>query len=261
MIKNAALGLTMVLFIALTACSTMSVPPRPSVSQDESVAKLLYRTNLEFEAERLKGSSLGMAYATRDRHELIQTLVHAEQTRTPAFRSIVATTRKMVDQARSAANEDEQILAAIEQLVPNLGPFQSGSEDSFGMNGLFGKARKVDLTIGLEMDADLRPGLSDEVVIPVDASKPTTIYVQPTEAFVGEPLNLTMQVHEVGSAAMLESPVCDIERAHTQLACLVPPGAFTHVRIRLENKGTVSVSVIVFVSGNAGSVSAALASP
>ncbi|MEM9015193.1 MAG: hypothetical protein AAGB02_08820 [Pseudomonadota bacterium] len=122
-----------------------------------------------------------------------------------------------------------------------------------------GKPRKVEMTIGLEMDATLLPGRPDTVRLPVDPTVGATIYVQPVGADLETPVDLSLTVTPVVRGAVAGEAACRVRANHGRLPCFVRAGDYAEIEVRLQNHGARKVAVLVFVSGDKTSVAAALA--
>jgi len=208
-----------------------------------------------------------MAKAARDRLEIVERLKRLSpeidemspeaQQAYHRERAILDSARAMLAAAKLTADGDSDTLARIDRMFPGVRPAQSDPENPF--NGIIGSPRKVELTIGLEMDATVVPGQPDVMRLPVAAITGTTIYIQPGGTFANAPVDLHLTVTPLVDGTRLNALACDRREVHGRLHCFLRAGEHTDVELRLENHGAEAVPVLIFVSGNATSVAAALA--
>lgn len=247
------------------ACTTTSQIAPVAKVDDGSVSHALFETEKGFQKSREAGDAIGMAEIVRDRLKILKRVGEPDYKRrsspSPAQwrrmeHAIMSTSRVMIADARRAADGDPELLVRIDRMFPKDGYLPTEDRQTFG--GLFGTPRKVELTIGLEMDAVLVPGEPDIIRLPIDPSTGTTIYVQPARADVGAPVDLGLSVSPVDDAERVDAAVCDVRAAHGRLPCYIAPGEHSMIEMTLENLGRSRVSVLVYVSGNSTSVTAAL---
>lgn len=243
--------------LVLVSCSTAAQTTEPKAARanlDNSIASTLYETGLKFEAERKKGRSLGMANAARDRAIIVETLRLKGDNRTSTY-AISASIRDMLDEARRAANGDKETLLSIDRLFPNSMPAQSNSNQN--LRRLFGTPRKVQVTIGLEMDVRLSGGTIESKIIPVNSALPTTVFVRPALGALGKDLDIALKVSPVAVDGNTISEACQIKDKIHECACVVQPGDFSEIEISIANKSESNIALLVFVSGNATTLATA----
>ena len=260
--------LAVVLLSAMCAACTSGAQSSPSQqSSDRSLASVLYASESAFAHSQDDGDAIGMARAARERLGIIvqlQNLAPFADDLSPeaqqAFAredALLGSARSMLEAAKRAADGNPDIQAKIDRMFPSVAAQQSGSDSPF--SGIIGSPRKVELTIGLEMDARLEPSYPDVMRLPVAAATGTTIYVQPAGTFANRQVDLQLTVTPFTNGDSLESLACDRRETHGRLHCFLAPGSHDGVEIKLENHGQETVPVLIFVSGNATSVAAALA--
>lgn len=254
--KNGIRLLLILLTVACVGCTTTERPATALSKTDTSIANRLYQSGLEFKEKQKTGDSLGMAYAARDRAHIVETLNLHEGKRGAAI-AIAASTKMMILEAERAAKGDEHSLLLIRKLFPTDARAQQGS--GWRPNQLFGKARKVDVTIGLEMDVRIDPGTVESTIVPVSPSMATTVFIHPAPGFSEDELNLNFRVSSAGQASNSNTSICHIEGPNRLFACVIKRGDFSNIEIAIENKAVAEVGLLVFVSGNAASVATAFA--
>lgn len=255
----------MFMFGFLAACAsdkTLTEIPH----EETSLAGTLSSIEKRFAARKAAGDAVGMARAARTRLEvldLIEPSVAAEGIEGPSRASrrreaIEAGAFEMVKAARALAQEDPDALSRIDRLFPQEQIAQSGRLDDF--SGLVGERRAVEVTIGLEIDATLVPDTPERLQLPLDGTEGTTIFVQPVGRLHAEmPTELSMRVKRLPIAPDGTKSVCSPRAKQGRLSCYVAPGEHSGVEISLTNHSRFRVPVLIFVSGNAASVTTALA--
>ena len=235
------------------------------IHDDSSLASTLFSIEQQFEERKTAGDALGMARAAKARLELLdlinqpgavegiegqsQNLRRREAIETGAF--------EMVRAARAVAQNDPDTLSRIERIFPQEQTAQSSGLGDF--SGLIGERRAVKVTIGLEIDATLEPNAPEHLQLPVDGAEGTTIFVQPVGRLYAEmPTELSMRVKRTPITADATKTACSPRAKQGRLSCYVPPGDHAGVEVWLTNHSRFRVPVLIFVSGNAASVTTAL---
>lgn len=266
MVAHAKTLLFLLLCIGLFAGCTSTAERRSTERSDHSLAGLLYQSEQSFVTRQASGDPRGMAEAAKDRLRIIQQIDQASlatanvQTRRQQSmrrQSLLASVQDMRETAEETAKDDPAALAYIARLFPADTIAQSG--DFSNLKGMIGNRREVKMTIGLEVDATIAPDATETLRLPVAGTKGTTIYVQPTgHPQIENRVDLSMRVTRNPVEAGGIRDMCTSRAQHGRLPCYVPPGEHTEIEITLENHDTKQVHVLIFVSGNAESVAAAL---
>jgi len=248
----------------LAGCANRQVDTRIS-HDDFSIASTLLSIEQQFEERKSAGDAVGMARAAKARLEVLDVIaasdaVEGGEGQLPVLRrqeAIETGALEMVSAARALARDNPGTLSRIERLFPPEQIAQSGGLGSF--SGLIGERRAVKVTIGLEIDATLEPNVPERLQLPVDGTEGTTIYVQPIGRQYAEmPTELSMRVKRLPVAPDTDESVCAPRTKQGRLSCYVAPGEHTEVEITLTNHNHFRVPVLIFMSGNATSVTAAL---
>lgn len=251
------------LVIAISACASDPVVTKQQ-SRDYSIASYLYSTEREFSESEASADAIGMAYAARSRFQMLLDLetvvpegtIEAEYYRDGRRRLIEVSIQDMVARARELAKNDPDVLAEIERLFPGNRLTLSEPPARFGR--IFGDRRAVKITIGIEIDATLEPAVPDRLRVPVDSRSGTTIYIQPVASHPEEliaDLSMFARLHPSPPGV---DEYCANRSSHGRLTCFVAPGEYAEIEIVLTNHGDGLVPVVIFVSGNAQSVTDAL---
>lgn len=268
----------------------VSEPTQTQISdnrpQDSSLVSALFETELEFLDRHTEGDAHGMAIAAKARLALLRRLPSfaplqkQEASELDQRRSaILVSVRDMVTAANMLAQGDEATLSKIERLFPNSLAANAEGRSTFNENteslypiylsaladeqpmlrGMIGGLREVRLTIGLEFEASLAPLETDTIRLPVDGSDGTTIYVQPVgHEYTETTSSISMAVsRHLEVAARWEEVSCPATSA-PRLPCYIPPGEHTDIELSLQNNGARPVELLVFISGNAETVSASM---
>ena len=235
-------------------------------SYDSSLASAFYKTEVQFLSRQMEGDAHGMAIAAKARLGLLrrlssdiplQTQPRSEAERDKQSSTIRASVRDMVSAASMLAQDDEAALRKIERLFPSS--IIAHADDRPMFSGIIGGLREVKLTIGLEFEASLDPLESDTIRLPVDGSDGTTIYVQPVgheHTETTSSISMALSRH-LEAAARWEEVSCPATSA-PRLPCYIPPGEHTDIELSLQNNGARPVELLVFISGNAETVSASM---
>jgi len=249
----------------LAGCATHQVGT--SIAHDgSSIASTLFFIEQQFDERKAAGDAVGMARAARTRLEVVDLIepsgaaegIEGQSHESRRREAIETGAFEMVTAARALARDDPDALSRIERLFPQEHLAQSGRLGDF--KGLIGKRRAVKVTIGLEIDATLAPNTPERLQLPVDGAEGTTIFVQPVgQVYAEMPTELSMRVKRLPTAPDATKPVCSPRAKQGRLSCYVAPGEHASVEISLTNHSRVPVPVLIFVSGNAASVTTALA--
>lgn len=225
--------------------------------QDMSVASNLYRAEAVYQASRSDEDAIGMAKAIRERLIVLDFLERDRRFRNDTQRALLKTTRIMKEETRAIAQNDKDTLSEVERL------FAMDTNTSRGniLGGAFGKIgkdaiRKVDVTVGMEIDVYIEGGGTKTFELPVSRQAGTTIFVEPSRGYIGDSPELALQAWPSGGNS---SKGCETASDGGRLACFLPAGKHVEIDLVLTNHSTMSTNVIVFVSGDARSVGAALA--
>jgi hypothetical protein len=262
-VRNMLIPLFMIGFLAACASGNALTGPR---HEETSLAQTLFSIETRFDARKAAGDAVGMARAARTRLEVLDMIEPSGaaegiegQSRASRRREAIETGAfEMVRAARALARDDPDALSRIDRLFPQAQMAQSGRLGDF--SGLVGERRAVEITIGLEIDATLVPNASERLQLPVDGAEGTTIFVQPVGRLHADlPIELSMRVKLLPVAPDTTEPVCSPRDRQGRLSCHVAPGEHTGVEISLTNHSRFRVPVLIFVSGNAASVTTALA--
>ena len=263
--------LILVLTSSALVCCVSEPAQHVSISEegsyDSSLASAFYKTEVQFLNRQMEGDAHGMAIAAKARLGLLrrlssdiplQTKPRSEAERDKQSSTIRASVRDMVSAARTLAQDDEAALRKIERLFPSS--IIAHADDRPMFSGIIGGLREVKLTIGLEFEASLDPLQADSVKLPVNGRDGTTIYVQPVgHEYIETTESISMSVsRRLESEARWEQVACPATSA-PRLPCYIPPGEHNVIELSLENNGARPVELLVFISGNAETVSASIA--
>lgn len=252
--------------IVIAGCVSQASKPEKA-SHDSSPASALYESEALFLDRQGAGDAFGMARAAKLRLGLVERLdssaprqnsdrvdPRSDQRRS----SLLASVREMLAAANDAAADDEDTLRRIERLFPVTQTAQS--EGLKGFSGIIGGLREVKMTIGLEFEASLVPAERDTIRLPVDGETGTTIYAQPLgHQLIESTAKISMDVSRlIRKQENWESVSCPATTA-ARLPCFIPAGDHSEIEISLQNNGTNRVDILVFISGNAETVSASMA--
>lgn len=243
----------------ITSCTTAAPTRQLPVIDTHSVSSVLYTTEVMFLDANAKNDAIGMARAARARANLLEELtMDPRKAHRTHYRAIIGSTRAMIMSAKKAANGDPTILSQIDRMFPSEVQAQKGIGNRFGnIAGISGRLRKVDVTIGLELEARLRPGVTFTKRMPVVPTSGTTIYVQPAGPYVDQVTDMVLTVYGYPRPKGHKEPVCVVEATNGRMPCYLPQGDFTDVDIKIENRSKDAIPVVVFISGNADSVARA----
>jgi len=254
------------LLIGLIAGCATYQDSNGKAQDDLSIANALLSIEQQFEARKSAGDAIGMARAAKERLELLELIrpsgsigsIEDQSRGLRRHEAIETGALEMVKAAKVLAREDPDMLSRIERLFPEQQTAQSGGLGDF--SGLIGERRAVKVTIGLEVDATLEPNEPERLELPVDGMEGTTIYVQPVGRQYAEmPTELSMRVKRLPVGPDPTKTVCARRADYGRLSCYVAPSEHTSVEITLTNHNSFRVPVLIFVSGNAASVTTALA--
>ncbi|MCR9193334.1 MAG: hypothetical protein NXH88_01305 [Hyphomonas sp.] len=235
------------------------------IHDDSSIASALFSIEQQFEERKTAGDAFGMARAAKERLELLDLIKPSDAIGAIEDQSILSMRRdaiesgafEMVRAARALAQNDPDTLSRIESIFPQEQTAQSGGLGDF--SGLIGERRAVKVTIGLEIDATLEPSAPEHLKLPVDGEEGTTIFVQPVGRHYAEmPTELSMRVNRMPITPDTTKTACSARAKQGRLSCYVAPGDHTGVEIWLTNHSRFRVPVLIFISGNAASVTTAL---
>ncbi|PQA88264.1 hypothetical protein CW354_08160 [Marinicaulis flavus] len=248
------------LCLFLAGCVVTPSPGMADAPVDSSVASSLFRAEEAYRTSRSENDAIGMAEAVRDRMTVLDAMEISSRIHPGVREAFLASTRIMMDETREMAADEAEILAEIERMFAMENPAEEGV-----FSGLFGKGvvrslRKVDVTVGMEMDIFLSPGMTEELRLPVVKDAGTTIFVEPSREFAGFVPDLVLSVLPVVAPGETAAEGCETISDGGRLACFVPAGAHTEIDLVITNRSDSRVSVVVFVSGDARSVGTALAS-
>lgn len=232
---------------------------------DPSVASTLFSIERQYEERKSAADAVGMALAAKARLELLDLInpsgdVEGGEGQSHILRrheAIETGALEMVRAARALAQNDPDTLSRIERIFPQEQTAQSGGSGVF--RGFIGERRAVTVTIGLEIDATLEPNAPEHLQLPVDGEEGTTIFVQPVGRLYAEvPTELSMRVKRTPITPDATKTACSPRAKQGRLSCYIPPGDHAGVDIWLTNHSRFRVPVLIFVSGNAASVTTAL---
>ena len=235
------------------------------IHDDSSIASTLFSIERQFEERKTAGDAFGMARAAKARLELLDLInqpgavegIEGQSQMSRRREAIESGAFEMVRAAKVLAQNDPDTLSRIERIFPQEQTAQSGGLGDF--SGLIGERRAVKVTIGLEIDATLEPNAPEHLQLPVDGEKGTTIFVQPVGRLYAEmPTELSMRVKRTPITPDATKSACSPRAKQGRLSCYVPPGDHAGVEIWLTNHSRIRVPVLIFVSGNAASVTTAL---
>ncbi|QSR22089.1 hypothetical protein [Hyphomonas sp. KY3] len=248
----------------LAGCATHQVAT--SIARDDfSIASKLFSIEQQFEERKSAGDAVGMARSAKARLELLDLInqpgavegIEGQSQISRRWEAIETGAFEMVRAARALAQNDPDTRSRIERIFPQEQMAQSGGLGDF--SGLIGERRAVKVTIGLEIDAMLDPNVPERLQLPVDGTEGTTIYVQPVGRHYAEiPTELSMRVKRSPVALDATNLACSPRAKQGRLTCYVAPGDHSGVEISLTNHTRFRVPVLIFVSGNAASVTTAL---
>lgn len=246
------------LCLFLAGCAVTPSPGMADAPTDSSVASSLFRAEEAYRTSRSENDAIGMAEAVRDRMTVLDAMDRSSRFHPGVREAFLASTRIMMDETRQMAADDAEILARIERMFPMENP-EGVFSGLFG-NGMVRSLRKVDVTVGMEMDIFLSPGMTEELRLPVVRDAGTTIFVEPSREFAGFVPDLALSALPVAAPGGMVAEGCDTVSDGGRLACFVPAGTHMEIDLVITNRSESRVNVVVFVSGDARSVGAALAS-
>jgi hypothetical protein len=248
------------LCLFLAGCAVTPAPDMADTPVDSSVASSLFRAEEAYRARRSESDAAGMAEAVRDRMTVLAALDISSRIHPRVRDAFLASTRIMMDETREMAADDAEILAGIERMFAMENPAGEGVFSGLFGNGVVRSLRKVDVTVGMEMDIFLSAGMIEELRLPVVRDAGTTIFVEPSREFAGFVPDLALSVLPVAASGGTAAEGCETVSDGGRLACFVPAGTHTEIDLVITNRSESRVSVVVFVSGDARSVGTALAS-
>ncbi len=249
-------GVTMLLVLSLVGCVSSPAAVAQAGPEDRSVASAFYRAEQAYQASQTRNDAIGMAHAVQKRKRVLDTLERNGRVGPTARLAFQVSTEAMQDETRRIANGNADTLARIDVIFSRRlydGGLSSGG--LFGSRNITG-ARQIDVTVGMELQAWLQPGRPEVLRLPVTKAAGTTVFVEPVQGLA--PLSLTVQ--PVASDGSSGGPGCQTVSDVGRLACFLPAGRHSELEIVLSNEGASRVTVVIFISGDARSVGAALAS-
>jgi hypothetical protein len=252
-------GMAMLCFF-LAGCAVTPVPGTADAPIDSSVASSLFRAEEAYRTSRSESDAAGMAEAVRDRMTVLGAMDISSGLHPRMRDAFLASTRIMMDETRQMAADDAEALSRIERMFAMENPAGEGVISGLFGDGVVGPLRKVDVTVGMELDVFLSAGMTEEFRLPVVRDAGTTIFVEPSREFAGFVPDLALSVLPVAAPGGGGAEGCDTVSDGGRLACFVPVGTHTEIDLAITNRSESRVSVVVFVSGDARSVGAALAS-
>ena len=248
------------LCLFLAGCAVTPAPDMADTPVDSSVASSLFRAEEAYRARRSESDAVGMAEAVRDRMTVLAALDISSRLHSRKRDALLASTRIMMDETRQMAADDAEALSRIERMFAMENPDGQGVFSGLFGNRMVKSLRKVDVTVGMEMDIVLSAGMTEELRLPVVREAGTTIFVEPSREFAGFVPDLALLVLPVAASGGMTAEGCETVSDGGRLACFVPVGTHTEIDLVITNRSESRVSVVVFVSGDARSVGAALAS-
>jgi hypothetical protein len=248
------------LCLFLAGCAVTPALDMADTPVDSSVASSLFRAEEAYRARRSESDAVGMAEAVRDRMTVLAALDISSRIHPRVRDAFLASTRIMMDETRQMAADDPETLARIERMFATENPAGGGAMSGLLGHGAAGPLRKVNVTVGMELDIFLPSGMTEELRLPVVTDAGTTIFVEPSREFAGFVPDLVLSVVPVVAPGETATEGCETISDGGRLACFVPAGAHTEIDLVITNRSDSRVSVVVFVSGDARSVGTALAS-
>jgi hypothetical protein len=248
------------LCLFLAGCAVTPSPGMPDAPVDSSVASSLFRAEEAYRTSRSESDAAGMAEAVRERMTVLSAMDISSRLHPRMRDAFLASTRIMMDETRQMAADDAEALSRIERMFAMENPAGEGVISGLFGDGVVGPLRKVDVTVGMELDVFLSAGMTEEFRLPVVRDAGTTIFVEPSREFAGFVPDLALSVLPVAAPGGGGAEGCDTVSDGGRLACFVPVGTHTEIDLAITNRSESRVSVVVFVSGDARSVGAALAS-
>lgn len=256
---------SLIVVVLCAGCLKTNDLAQEKPTPDRSLASVFAETEFAFQRAKEKGDALGMARAAKERADILSHIETAAlgkrnptgiSNRALLEQVISDAVRSMLKEARFAANGDEILLLRIERLFPATTPNQYGINSLGG--GISGKLRKVEITVGLEIDVTLIPKKEYVARLPADSTTGTTIFVQPVGVYDTKIFDIKMEVASVTDGLTATPPSCDVSAKHGRLPCFLSPGKYSDVELRLVNHGSGAVNILIFVSGNEDIVRAVL---
>ena len=248
------------LCLFMAGCAVTPSPGMADAPVDSSVASSLFRAEEAYRTSRSESDAAGMAEAVRDRMTVLDAMDISSRLHPHMRDAFLASTRIMMDETRQMAADDAEALSRIESMFAGEKPAGEGVISGLFGDGVIGPLRKVDVTVGMELDIFLSAGMTENLRLPVVRDAGTTIFVEPSREFAGFVPDLALSVRPVAAPGETATEGCETVSDGGRLACFVPAGTHTEIDLVITNRSESRVSVVVFVSGDARSVGAALAS-